>query len=99
MKTFLIIIAIASSVFAKSQATSHTPAGKDSSIEEKIYGNKEPYEQAEKFPQFKGEITQFKKILFEKLDIKKFNDSNEIYFSELSFIIEKDGCKFYKSRR
>jgi hypothetical protein len=91
MKTFLIIIAIASSVFAKSQATSHTPAGKDSSIEEKIYGNKEPYEQAETFPQFKGEITQFKKILFEKLDIKKFTDSNEICFSELSFIIEKNG--------
>ena len=91
MKTPLIILAIVSFVFAKSQVTYRTTTGKDPSIEEIIYGNKKPFEQADILPQFKGEITQFKKILFEKLDIKKFNDSNEIYFSELSFIIEKDG--------
>ncbi|MGO4710575.1 hypothetical protein AB4Y90_16015 [Chryseobacterium sp. 2TAF14] len=90
MKTPLILIAIISSVFAKSQVT-YTTAGKDSSAEEKIYGNKEPYEQADIIPQFKGEITQFKKLLFDQLDLKKFNNSNEAYFSELSFIIEKDG--------
>lgn len=91
MKTSLIIITIISSVFVKSQVTSRTTAGKDSSTEEKIYGNAEPYEQADIVPQFKGEITQFKKLLFDKLDLKKFNDGNKIYYSELSFIIEKDG--------
>ncbi|MDN3693395.1 hypothetical protein QWZ06_14420 [Chryseobacterium tructae] len=91
MKTFLLIITVASSIFVKSQVTNHPPAGKASSIEEKIYGNKKPYEQAEIIPQFKGEITKFKKLLLEKLDLKKFNNNNTFYFSELSFIIEKDG--------
>lgn len=91
MKRSLIIITIISSVFVKSQVTYRTTAGKESSTEEKIYGNKKPYEQADVIPQFKGEISQFKKILFDKLDLKKFKDDNKIYFSELSFIIEKDG--------
>ncbi|WP_160138267.1 hypothetical protein [Chryseobacterium sp. c4a] len=91
MKTFLLILTVVSSIFVKSQVTSHPPAGKDPSIEEKIYGNKKPYEQADILPQFKGEITEFKKLLFEKLDLKKFNNNNTFYFSELSFIIEKNG--------
>jgi gamma-glutamylcysteine synthetase len=37
MKTSLIIIAIASSLFAKSQVTYHTPAGKDSSRRKNLW--------------------------------------------------------------
>lgn len=89
-KSFLLLILF--SVFAKSQVTTGTTVMKDPSTEEKIYGNKEPYEQADVVPQFKGDITAFKKTLIEKLNKNKFNSNNKTYVAELNFIIKKDGA-------
>lgn len=57
--------------------------------QEKIYGNEEPYEQADLVPQYIGKST-FKKDLFENLNLLKF-PSNKDYFANVEFIIEKDG--------
>jgi len=61
MKTSLIIIAIASSLFAKSQVTYHTPAGKDSSIEEKFMATKNPTSKPKHFLNLKEKLLSLKK--------------------------------------
>lgn len=57
--------------------------------QEKIYGNKEPYEQAEVVPQYVGK-SGFKKDFYENLNISKLA-SDKDYFANVEFIIEKDG--------
>lgn len=56
-----------------------------------IYGNKEPYEQADEFPTLKGDIYSFHKLFHANLDNKQFNKGEKRYYSNLIFIIEKDG--------
>lgn len=57
--------------------------------QEKIYGNEEPYEQADIVPQYVGK-SSFKKDLFENLNLSKL-PSDKDYFANVEFIIEKDG--------
>lgn len=97
MKIFFLLFAILFYTTAYSQKTElfigtlPPPSLKSISKNEKIFGNKEPFEQADLVPEFNGDISKFKKLLIDNLDKTKFNINKKAYNSELSFIIEKDG--------
>lgn len=58
--------------------------------QEKMFGNKSPYEQADVFPEFPSGQSGFKTEFYKNLDILKL-DKVQDYHALLEFIIEKDG--------
>lgn len=78
MKKFLIIFSIVFCGLVSAQKT------------EKIYGNEDPYEQADIFPEYTTGQSGFKTELHQNLDLSKLN-LNLDHYAKLEFIIEKDG--------
>lgn len=77
--------------FMYSQNNTTSFGMKDPTVDEKMYGNAEPYEQADQVPEFKGDINNFRTSLINNLDVKKFNKAEKKFETDLNFIIEKDG--------
>lgn len=90
MKIYLVL-AMLTFTAMHSQKITNTPGMKDPSRDEIIYGNKDPFEQVDQFPEFKGNIYTFRESLIKNIDVKKFNKGKKIYETDLNFIIEKGG--------